>query len=165
MQKLNLFDGFDRPPLSARFGFHLDVPTIGDIGRFNEVKGLEVTMKTEDYAEGGQHGYVHKLPGHLEWPNITLGRGLTFSDNLFRWMERTTVAYRQGKAVDTFGGTIRLFDEAGEQLSSWSFADAIPVKWTGPTFSADSKDLATETLEIAHQGFRAREPHRMLPLA
>ncbi|MDC3332360.1 phage tail protein, partial [Ilumatobacter sp.] len=34
---------------------------------------------------------------------------------------------------------------------------AFPVKWTGPSFSASSTDMAEEQLEIAHHGFRARD--------
>lgn len=152
----------ERPQLSARFG--LFILGIGSIGTFNEVKGLEVTMKTEDYAEGGQHGYVHKLPGHLEWPNLTLSRGLIKADNLFMWMQETSGDFRKGDKVERRTGTIALFDERGLPLTSWSFADAMPVKWSGPTFKADSKDFASETLEIAHQGFQARDPSLVLQL-
>jgi hypothetical protein len=33
----------------------------------------------------------------------------------------------------------------------------IPVKWQGPSFSAESAKVATETLEIAHHGFMFEE--------
>ena len=35
-----------------------------------------------------------------------------------------------------------------------AFAGAFPVKWQGPTMNAGSSNIATETLEIVHQGFQ-----------
>ena len=53
-----------------------------EIGEFMEVSGLEVTVAVEDVEEGGQNGFVHKLPGRMTWPNIVLKRGITNNDNL-----------------------------------------------------------------------------------
>jgi hypothetical protein len=33
-----------------------------------------------------------------------------------------------------------------------TFADAFPVRWTGPSFDANTTGLGTESLEIAHSG-------------
>jgi phage tail-like protein len=40
-----------------------------------------------------------------------------------------------------------------EKLVSWRLNGVIPVKWQGPSFSAESPKVAVETLEIAHHGF------------
>jgi phage tail-like protein len=37
-------------------------------------------------------------------------------------------------------------------VARWNFFRAWPVKYTGPTFSAEGNDVAIETLEIAHEG-------------
>ena len=34
--------------------------------------GLELNVETEQYEEGGENGFVHKFPGRMSWPNITL---------------------------------------------------------------------------------------------
>jgi phage tail-like protein len=41
-----------------------------------------------------------------------------------------------------------------KKLVSWSLEGVIPVKWQGPSFSAESPKVAMETLEIAHHGFK-----------
>ena len=41
----------------------------------------------------------------------------------------------------------------GKPLVSWRLEGVIPVKWQGPSFSAESPKVAQETLEIAHNGF------------
>ena len=44
-----------------------------------------------------------------------------------------------------------------ETVREWAFYDAFPVRWSGPTLSASASDVATETLEIAHHGFRTTD--------
>jgi phage tail-like protein len=39
----------------------------------------------EEIREGGVNDYVHKLPKITKYPNITLKRGLTDSDVLWKW--------------------------------------------------------------------------------
>jgi len=128
-----------------------------EIGRFTEVSGLQVQLEIEEYAEGGEHGFVHKLPGRLTWPNITLKRGVTNDDNLLGWLhsaagdgmvKRKGQAQRKTAAVTLVGANLR-------RLRSWELVDAIPVRWSGPSFASSATDLPEEELEIAHHGFRA----------
>jgi hypothetical protein len=34
----------------------------------------------------------------------------------------------------------------------WNFRNALPVRWTGPTFDAQDDTIAVEALELAHEG-------------
>ena len=72
--------------LGSRFLFEVDGV---EIGLFASVVGLEVSSKFVEVVEGGQNGFVHRLPGRLEWPTITFTRGLTDADALFDWMNKT----------------------------------------------------------------------------
>ena len=64
---------------AATFLFEVDGV---EIGRFMEISGLEVSVAVEDLEEGGENSFVHKLPGRMSWPNITLKRGITQNDAL-----------------------------------------------------------------------------------
>lgn len=131
-----------------------------EIGRFSEVSGLQVEVEVEEYAEGGEHGFVHKLPGRLTWPNLTLKRGVTNDDNLLGWLQDAAgdgMVKRKGKALRRTAA-ITLVGANGKRLRSWSLVDAIPVRWTGPSLASSSSDLAEEELEIAHHGFRSKKP-------
>ena len=33
---------------------------------------------------------MHKLPGRMTWPNITLKRGITQNDNLLDWLNKSS---------------------------------------------------------------------------
>jgi phage tail-like protein len=141
---------------SATFLFEVDGV---DIGRFEEVSGLEVSIETEDVQEGGQNSFVHKLPGRMSWPNIVLKRGVTRQDNLLRWLNESSGEQfsANGNRLVRKTAAITLLDRAGTRLRSWDFTDAYPVKWTGPRFAAGATDAASEELEITHHGFRARD--------
>jgi phage tail-like protein len=53
------------------------------------------------------------------------------------------------------GGTaeITLLDSHRTKVTSWTLQGVYPTKWHGPTFDATTHNIATETLELAHQGF------------
>ena len=141
---------------AATFMFEVDGI---EIGYFMEVSGLEVEVAVESVEEGGENGFVHKLPGRMSWPNITLKRGVTQTDNLFLWMTETSgeVFSNAGNTLTRKSAAITLMGPGEERLRAWEFVDAFPIKWTGPSFSADSTGPATEQLEIAHHGFKAKD--------
>ncbi len=140
---------------TATFLFEVDGMTIG---QFMEVGGLEVEVAVESIEEGGENGFTHRLPGRMSWPNITLKRGVTQSDNLFAWLNKSSGEQfsNQGNKLTRSTAAITLIGADGTRLRAWNFVEAFPVKWKGPDFSADSASAAAETLEIAHHGFTAK---------
>lgn len=139
------------PGFSGRFTFSVDGM---EIGSFSEVAGLTVEVAVEEVLEGGQNDFAHKLPGRMSYPNLTLKRGVTESDTLFQWFQRAAAQANGGNAVERLNGTISMVDGRRQEIRSWSFVNAFPVRWNGPTLSAGASDLATEELEIAHHGFQ-----------
>lgn len=139
---------------AATFLFEVDGV---EIGRFREVSGLKVQVEVEEYAEGGEHGFVHKLPGRLTWPNLVLKRGVTNDDHLLDWLHEAAgdgLVQRNGKATRATAA-VTLVGSNFIRLRTWELIDAIPVSWSGPTLASTSTDLPEEELEIAHHGFRA----------
>ena len=60
------------------------------IGVFPDVSGLELSVSVTSYEEGGENGYVHKLPGRASWPHIVMKSGVTDSDALFQWVSQSS---------------------------------------------------------------------------
>jgi phage tail-like protein len=149
------------PPIASRFLFEVDGV---EIGIFKEVKGLEVTVPTEDIKEGGQNGYTHKVPGRMVWPNIVFRRGLTQSDNLFEWLSKSSGEGFAGNknALKRSTGAITAISHTGVRLRSWKLIGVYPVRWKGPDFAVavENKTPLEEELEVTHNGFRA-ETHPM----
>jgi phage tail-like protein len=124
--------------------FILSVPGIDTIGAFSRCTGLEMSFEMYEYAEGGINDYVHKLPGRLLFPNLVLERGLTDSTALLQWFAQTKTK-AQTKEVT-------LTAKSGSTQRQFTFADAFPVRWIGPTFDSNAAGVGTESLEIAHSG-------------
>lgn len=130
-----------------------------EIGEFMEVSGLEVEIGVESIEEGGENGFVHRLPGRMTWPNITLKRGITQTDNLLAWLGKSSGEgfSAAGNSLTRSTAAITLMGPGGKRLRAWEFVSAFAVKWKGPEFTAGGADTASEQLEIAHHGFKARD--------
>ena len=117
------------------------------VGGFSEVSGLEGTVEVEEYREGGVNGFVHKLPVRTTHANLVLSRGLTSVSTLWNWYYNTTLG-----SIQRRNGTIMLLDARQLPVMWWNFRHALPVRWTGPAFTATSDEVAVESLELAHEG-------------
>jgi phage tail-like protein len=153
-------DTFDTDRVTAAT-FLVEVDGV-EIGRFMEISGLQVEVETSALNEGGENGFSHQLVGRMKWSNLTLKRGITQQDTLFKWLEKSSGEgfAAGGNTLVTSTAAITLLgpvESSGtrKRLRAWEFIDAFPVKWRGPTFATSSSDPATEELEIAHHGFRA----------
>ncbi|HTW07873.1 MAG TPA: phage tail protein [Acidimicrobiales bacterium] len=139
-------------PVSPMFMFEVDGV---EIGVFQEVSGLELHVTVKEYEEGGQNGFVHKFPGRASWPNIVMKAGITNSDALFQWVSKSSGDgfAAAGNKITRCTGAITALGTNGARLRSWDIADAFPVRWSGPHFSAGSNEALQEELEVAHHGF------------
>jgi len=127
------------------FNFLVEIDGITQAG-FQEVSGLDASTDAVDYREGTDPNHVRKLTGLNKYSPIILKRGITDSDELWKW--RQTVI--DGK-TERKNGSIVLRDETGAEKIRWNFSNGWPTKWTGPGFNATSTAVAVETLEITHE--------------
>jgi phage tail-like protein len=116
---------------------------------FTEVSGLAMEMTVEDVEEGGNNGFVHRLPGRCKVSNLTLKRGMTTSNDFFKWSMNVASGKIERKNV-----SVILYNLDGSEALRWTFEGAYPVKWTGPQFKADDTTVAIETVELAHEGMK-----------
>jgi phage tail-like protein len=114
---------------------------------FAEASGLAVEMAVEEVEEGGNNGFVHRLPGRSKVSNLTLKRGITDSNEFLKW----SLEVAQGKLTRRNLSVI-VYNPDGTELMRWNYVNAYPVKWTGPQFKSDDTANAIETLELAHEG-------------
>lgn len=129
------------------FNFLVEIESLV-VGGFSEVSGLQTEIQTEDYREGGVNEYGHKLAGPTNYPaNLSLKHGLTAADALWSWHLEIIQGVIQRRNL-----SIILLDSAGREVRRWNFAQAYPVAWTGPQLTADSPQVAVESLELAHRG-------------
>lgn len=133
-------------PIVDAATFVLAIPGIDTIGRFFHCSGLELSFDIYEYHEGGNNDFVHRLPGRVQFPNLVLSRGLTNEDALVKWFWDTHNQVKAKEITLTLGN--------GSTPRTWTFADAFPVRWSGPTLEGTAGSVATESLEIAHSGLK-----------
>jgi phage tail-like protein len=116
------------------------------LGYFTECTGLEAGYETYPYAEGGQNMFVHQLRGRLKYSNIVLKRGVTSSRAMLNWLQQTKERSSRG------GMTIKLLNRDLSVVQTWAFTCAVPIRYVGPSPTAEATSFAVESIEIAHEG-------------
>jgi phage tail-like protein len=136
------------PDPVPELGFRVEITGLdGPIGWFAECSGISLEYELMEYQEGGENRYSHKLRGRLKYPNLVLKRGVTYEAALLDWFFKAQKRKERGTM------TLTLTGPDGKDVRKWAFAEAFPVKWSGPTLNAGSNNVATETLDVAHAGF------------
>src|SRR5688572_26232722 len=74
------------------YAFKLEIQGVTQ-GHFTHCSGLGVTVDAISYREGGSDQRIRRMPGQVEYDDITLKYGLTSSRELWTWFE-TSVAGR-----------------------------------------------------------------------
>ncbi|MDB4918390.1 phage tail protein [Mucilaginibacter sp.] len=107
---------------------------------FAEVSGLKMEYQTVVYKHGMSYATGPQvLRGQPMMNTITLKRGIVHRRHeLFNWLT-------QNHALDIF---IDLCNEEGMPLIRWSISGAMPVKIDTPGFSANSNEVAIESIEL-----------------
>lgn len=132
---------------SLRFDFRIDGVQIAE---FTAVEGLTAEYVIKTYEEGGQNDYIHQLPGRIKYSNVKLTRAVDRgSKALAAWFS----ALGKGLPVPRRTATVIAYNDNMDIVAEWSLREVYPVRYTGPSFSAESGKVATETLELAHSGF------------
>lgn len=138
------------PPKGPYTGLRFWVQIDGvQVAGFSECTGLSIETEVFEYAEGGNNGFVHKLPGRAKYSNVTLRRGLDAGQDLYRWY----IAGIDGLKTKRKNISILMYSQGwDEPVARWDLKEAFPVKWTGPDLKTDAGATAVETLEFAHHG-------------
>jgi len=114
------------------------------VASFRECSGLTLSTDPVDYREGTDVPLsVRKLTGLRKYTNITLKRGYTQNEDLWKWYKNIV-----NGASDRRNGAVVLQDEQHNDVLRWNFVNAWICKWEGPTMNATSNDVAIESLEI-----------------
>ena len=141
------------PPVSFHFAvafLNKDKPwtTVMD-SMFQSVSGLTVDIEFDEYTEGGENRFKHKLPTRTKFPNLVLKRGLVLESELTKWCRAAV----EGFEFELKDLTIVLLNAAHAPLMSWQVVGAIPVKWSIDEFNAGESKVAIESIELAYQYF------------
>jgi phage tail-like protein len=124
------------------FRFRVELHGIQQAG-FSECSSVGSHVEVIEYREGNDTSTVHKLPGKVSYPDITLKFGLTDSHELYDWHKKAV-----NGQIERLSGSVVQLDDTGTEKIRWNFFKAWPSKWDGPSFSAKGNDVSVETLTL-----------------
>ncbi len=122
-----------------------------DQAAFSECTFADTTTDPVEYREGDEDPRFRKLSGLTKYGNITLKWGITDNKVLYDWRRRVIEHGAEGERKTV---SIILIDEAGKDKLRWDIERAWPSKYDPPDFSGKGNEVAIETLELVHEGFK-----------
>lgn len=119
---------------------------------FTEVEGLSIAVSKIAYREGGSAGGgvapVRKLPGQVEYGDVTLRWGLTADRAIWDWLMKTV----EGNVERRLVSIIMRPPNGGPEQTRWNLDKAWPCLWRGAKLDGLAQGVAIETLVLAHEG-------------
>lgn len=117
--------------------------------RFQSASGLSVEYDIEEFREGGENRFVHKLPVRTKYSDLVLKRGMLVGSETVGWfLEAFSQRTFQPRTVNVI-----LLNDKSEPLRTWNVVHAVPKKWTVSDFNANENSVVVETLELTYRYF------------
>ena len=130
------------PYLNFNFLVQIDGDTVAG---FREADLPEARIEIAAYREGNERpNTVRRLPGRVEYGPLVLRRGFAGDRTLFQWWRDVADGNLDRRNV-----VIILRDQSGRDVARWAFRDALPTKYSGPSFRAQGNEVAIESIELA----------------
>jgi phage tail-like protein len=117
--------------------------------RFQEVSGLSVSVNTEEFNEGGENRFTHKLPRKHSYDNLVLKRGIIKNSKITSWCKEAV----ENLNFEPQNILVSLLNEDHTEICSWNVVHAYPVKWSFSGLNAQNNELLIESLELNYHYF------------
>jgi phage tail-like protein len=137
------------PPLGFYYKVEFSISQDKNDARFQSVSGLSVEYDYENFKEGGENRFEHKLPVRTKFADLVLKRGMLTDSSVLQWF-LDAFRDRTFKPADI---NVILMNEKSEPLRTWKVAHAIPKKWLVSDLNANESAVVIETLELTYRYF------------
>jgi len=137
------------PPWGFYYKVEFGVSGNSNDARFQSVSGLSVEFEYENFREGGENRFEHKLPVRTRYADMILKRGMLVDSEVINWFNR---AFRDRQFEPTDINVI-LMNENGEPLRTWKVTQAIPKKWLVSDMNSTENAILIETIELTYRYF------------
>jgi phage tail-like protein len=131
---------------ASKFYFEADSITEKII---KEVSGLSVESTPAQATR-------QATPTVAKFTNITLKLVATTDLDLYKWYEDCNKNMGEGStwSEKRKSASVSAYDQSNKMQARWEIVKCYPCKYTGPTLTASSGDMATETIELVHEGIK-----------
>jgi phage tail-like protein len=127
------------------YNFRIEVEGLGEAA-FSECTGLGASIQAIRYAEG-RSPVVRRIPGQVDYADVTLRYGLTNSPDIWNWIFEGL----RGRVVRRNVSVI-LYDTTGTaEVMRWNLMQAWVSKWRAAPLDALGQEIAIETITIVFE--------------
>lgn len=128
------------------YNFKVLVQGVGD-GHFTECSGLGVKVQSIAYREAGAGPVIHRLPGQVEYGEVTLRYGLTSSLELWQWF----LSAVEGRVERRSVSIVMVDDDGVTEVLRWSLINAWVTEWRGALLDALGREAAIESMTLVFE--------------
>ncbi len=143
---------------NTAFYFQLSISGIPEDvdASFQEVGGLSNEIEPEKMLENEGNRYRHILPKQVKHSNLELKKGvISANSELAKWCDDTINGNLAAK-ISTKNIILKLNNENGIAIKTWSFVNAWPVKWNVAELKLLNNEIAVESIEFAYTYFELK---------
>jgi phage tail-like protein len=131
------------------YNFKLEIQGV-TAGHFTACTGLGIRVDAIKYREAGNTAVVHRIPGQVEYGDVTLSYGLTETRELFDWFMTAVHGSPQRKNV-----SVLMLDSTGvTEVTRWDLINAWPAAWRGAPLDALGQEIAIESITLVFESLQ-----------
>lgn len=134
--------------VNFHFSVQFTLPGANEVDiKFQSVSGLDGTIETETFKEGGENHFEHVVPSRRKYGPLILKRGLLKPEDsgLTVWLQK---AFDHGQFEVMQLVQINLLDENHQPLMYWVVNNVWPRSWKMGELNAERGEVLLETLEL-----------------
>ena len=145
----------DEPRPFTAFNFSVEIYPDGrsaPLARaaFAECDGLEMTHDVKTIRSGGANDHACRVPGMVNYANLTLKRGLTDNFDLWTWFADSIAdPFLRANAE-----IVLLAEDGATERARFQLSRCLPAKLKAPALNAKDGGIAIEEFQLAYQKLR-----------
>jgi phage tail-like protein len=122
--------------------------------KFTECNGIEWSVETESFFEGGNNRNKVHLIGQGSFKPLVLKKGF-YSNNgeFFNWLK---TQQDSGSSIGRTNIALVVSDDAQNEVCRFQFFNAFCSRYQGPSFNAKQSEIAFEEVEIIYDWFEMK---------
>jgi phage tail-like protein len=128
------------------YNFKIEIDGITE-GHFAQCLNVGARLQVIPYREGGASQVVHRIPGPVEYADVTLRWGLTSSKELWLWFQNAVKGKVERKTVAI---VVYASDGTTEKVR-WNLINAWPKEFQCAPLDARGAEIAIYTLSLAFE--------------
>ena len=136
--------------------FHFGLDCNGQLmGFFTSVSGIGSESEVVEHKVVDNKGkeIIRKIPGRLQWLDITLKRGITANLEIWQWRQLVNDGDINAARKNC---SIIMLDQAAQTIARWNIINVWPVRVSGPVVNSSSKFMLEE-LVLVHEGMEREQ--------